>query len=103
MVDEFGAGDLGGLSTERQRDMTHGFYYYGRKNYSGLIIFEKRKKLRWTREYLATQIQLLGYDMSGNMLSKIELGYRPIYDYELLYISKALGLPITQLLPDCIV
>jgi transcriptional regulator with XRE-family HTH domain len=54
-------------------------------------------KPRVTQNELAARLQTMGIDIDRPMLSKIENGVRPIYDYEVLALSQALKIPVSQL------
>jgi transcriptional regulator with XRE-family HTH domain len=53
---------------------------------------------RVTQNELAARLQVLDVDLDRTMLSKIENGIRPIYDYEIIAIAKALKLDYSWLL-----
>lgn len=49
-----------------------------------------REKAGFTQEYLATQLQLSGCDVTRSSVAKIEVGQRHIYPDEILSIQKIL-------------
>ncbi|WP_243446417.1 helix-turn-helix domain-containing protein [Romboutsia weinsteinii] len=50
-----------------------------------------------SQEQLIAQLNLLGLDLDRTSLSRIENYNREVYDYELVYLSKALNINITDL------
>jgi len=50
-----------------------------------------------TQNELAARLQTLGIAIDRTMLSKIESGFRPVYDFELEALARALRIPLTQL------
>ena len=50
-----------------------------------------------TQEDLARKMQLMGMDMTGLIISRIEKGQRHVCDAELLMLSKALGVSMDWL------
>ena len=59
-----------------------------------------RKKAGLSQEELAAKIQLAGLDMRQQAVSRIETGSRVVPDYELLYLCRALHVPLDVLLPE---
>ncbi|MGL4914329.1 MAG: helix-turn-helix domain-containing protein [Romboutsia sp.] len=53
-----------------------------------------RKKMGFSQESLTAKLNLLGLDIDRSALSRIESHNREVYDYELVYFSKALNLSI---------
>ncbi len=49
-------------------------------------------KPRVTQEELAARLQVMGIHIDRTKIAKIENGTRPVYDYELTAIAKALKL-----------
>ena len=58
-------------------------YENGKLNAVGSLLKEYRHKSKFTQEYICSNMQLLGIDMSVNSLKKIEQGKRIIKEYEL--------------------
>jgi len=52
-----------------------------------------------TQNALAAKAQLLGMSIDRAGIAKIELGLRTVTDIELIALSKALHVPIMQLMP----
>jgi len=44
---------------------------------------------------LVARLQLLGVSIDQSAISKIEAGQRPVFDYELAALAKALKVPVT--------
>ena len=65
------------------------------------LIGENLKKFRllngFSQEQLIAQLNLLGLDLDRTSLSRIENQNREVYDYELVYFSKALKINIVEL------
>lgn len=68
------------------------------------LIGENLRNIRLThglsQEQLIAQLNLLGLDLDRTSLSRIENQNREVYDYELMYFSKALKIDITDLFKD---
>ena len=62
------------------------------------ILLELRTKQGLSQEQLAAKIQLAGLNLNQKAISRIETGDRVVPDYELIFFSEALGVPIEQLL-----
>lgn len=63
----------------------------GKKNICGKRIKESRKKLGLSQEDLAARLQVGGVIIERNSISRIESGERFVADYELLVLSRILG------------
>ncbi len=55
----------------------------------GKKIVDLRLKKGWTQEQMSAKLQLCGLDISRATLSKIELGTRQVYYWEVKYFAKA--------------
>lgn len=68
------------------------------------LVGENLRKTRLTnglsQEQLIAQLNLLGLDLDRTSLSRIENQNREVYDYELVYFSKALKINILDLFND---
>lgn len=73
-------------------------YTDGRANASGCKIKEHREAAGLSQEELAARLQLAGLNLNQKAVSRIETGERVVPDYELLYFSKVLSVPISDLL-----
>jgi transcriptional regulator with XRE-family HTH domain len=58
-----------------------------------------RYDLGWSQEQLAAKLGRLGWDISRGTLAKIEAGVRCVSDFELLMLSRTLGVGIEDLFP----
>jgi transcriptional regulator with XRE-family HTH domain len=74
--------------------------HVGRKNLIGprLRAARMRGKTVITQQDLSARLAVLGVDMDRTAISKIEAGERIVADFELLAISKALGVSVEWLL-----
>lgn len=78
-------------------------YIDGKCNASGHKIKELREAAGLSQEELAAQLQLLGLNLNQKAISRIETGDRVVPDFELIYLSEALGVPIISLFErDCV-
>ena len=74
--------------------------YNGKKNVSGDRIREARLKRRLTQEDFAAKLQIAGVTIERDSISRIEIGTRFVADYELMIISKVLGVTVEWLLSE---
>ena len=65
--------------------------YKGRKNLSGDRVNEARARRKNTQEDLAARLQIEGVTMERDSVSRIEIGTRFVTDYELVVLSRVLG------------
>ncbi len=73
-------------------------YCNGRSNASGQKIKELREAAGLSQEQLAAQIQLAGLNINQKAISRIETGDRVVPDFELIFFSEVLAVPICALL-----
>ncbi|MDO4320993.1 MAG: helix-turn-helix transcriptional regulator [Lachnospiraceae bacterium] len=73
-------------------------YEGGRCNASGKKIKELREAAGLSQEQLAAKIQLAGLNLNQKAISRIETGERVVPDFELLFFSEVLAVPIDKLL-----
>lgn len=71
--------------------------YHGKKNVSGDRIREARLKRRLTQEDLAAKLQIESVIMERDSVSRMEIGTRFVTDYELMVLSKVLGVSMQWL------
>ena len=71
--------------------------YHGKKTVSGDRIREARLKRRLTQEDLAAKLQIEGVIMERDSVSRMEIGTRFVTDYELMVLSKVLGVSMQWL------
>lgn len=72
----------------------------GRCNIAGIQIKLSRENLKLSQEQLAVKIQLLGYNITQQSISRIETGDRLVADFELKYFAQALNVSILYLLGE---
>ena len=70
----------------------------GTNNLSGPKIAEVRKAKKLSQRKLAIRMQLLGFDVDHYFIRRVENGERFVTDIDLVIFSRALGVPITELL-----
>ena len=75
-------------------------YKDGKCNASGSRIRELREAAGLSQEQLAAKIQLAGLNLNQKAISRIETGERVVPDFELLYFSEALDVPVCSLLDE---
>lgn len=71
--------------------------FHGKKNVSGDRIREARLKRRLTQEGLAAKLQIEGVIMERDSVSRMEISTRFVTDYELMVLSKVLGVSLKWL------
>lgn len=71
-----------------------------KRNLIGTNLKNIRKHNNLSQEQLIAQLNLLGLDLDRTSLSRIENHNREVYDYELVYFSKALKVNILDLYKD---
>ncbi|RRJ97108.1 XRE family transcriptional regulator [Opitutaceae bacterium TAV4] len=69
------------------------------KNVIGGMLRRVRSEQDISQDDLALRCQLLGWNIARDTITRIEGGKRLVSDYELLIISKVLGIPVTSLFP----
>ncbi len=70
----------------------------GNKNIIGARIEAKRKEMGMKQKELLARLQVEGMDINASGLSKLEGQIRGVFDYELIIISKVLGVSFNWLL-----
>ena len=70
----------------------------GTNNLCGRRIAEIRKGKRLSQRKLATKMQLLGFDVDHYFIRRVENGERFVTDIDLVIFSRALGVPISDML-----
>lgn len=71
-------------------------------NVVGGQVKKLRLKQRLSQQQLAVKMQLQGWNISRDSLASLELLRRRVPDCELMFLSKALGVNITDLFPKSI-
>ncbi len=69
------------------------------KNVSGPQVRKIRYQLKLSQPELAARCQRLGWDISRDIVARIELQTRWVGDFELALLANALKVPISDLIP----
>ena len=72
----------------------------GKKNLISKKLIQLRKQKKLSQRDLAGKLQLAGYDMDKNVITRIETGQRYVTDIELCALSKILNVRIEDLLEE---
>ncbi|MBR4288739.1 MAG: helix-turn-helix transcriptional regulator [Clostridia bacterium] len=72
----------------------------GTNNLSGKRIAQIRKEKKLSQRKLATKMQLLGFDVDHYFIRRVENGERFVTDIDLVIFSRALEIPLNELLLD---
>lgn len=70
----------------------------GTNNLSGKKIALLRKERKLSQRKLAEKMQLMGYDVDHYFIRRVENGERFVTDIDLVIFSRALDIPITDML-----
>ena len=70
----------------------------GKNNLCGAKVAEVRKRANKSQRQLADELQLLGLDVDKNAIQRIEAGKRFVTDIEIVFLSQALRISVTELL-----
>ena len=70
----------------------------GQNNICGNNIAKYRKELGLSQRTFAEQLQMLGLQIEKNAIQRMESGKRFITDIELVYLAKALGKSLDELI-----
>ena len=70
----------------------------GQKNLIADNLIELRKTHHISQRLLAYKLQLAGYDMDKNVITRIETNKRYVTDIELKALAQVLGVPVEDLL-----
>lgn len=68
-------------------------------NITGRQIAKLRTEKGLSQDQLAGKCQRIGWDASRNIVAKIESGIRCVSDQEILLLSQALGVSVSDLFP----
>ena len=68
-------------------------------NITGRQIAKLRNEKGYSQDQLAVKCQRMGWDVSRNIVAKIESGIRCVSDQEILLLSQALGVSVSDLFP----
>lgn len=66
----------------------------------GEKVAEYRILNNWSQPELAAQLQLLGCDLTGDMIGKIEIGYRRVSIFEIDCLVKVFGITYNDLFAE---
>ena len=69
------------------------------RNIVGPQVMAQRCRLGWSQPVLAAKCQLAGWDISRDIVARIELRIRWVADFELILLARVLGVEIANLLP----
>ena len=69
----------------------------GRNNICGENIAKFRKETGISQRQLAERLQVLGLDIEKNAIQRMESGQRFITDIEMVYLAKAFGKNLSEL------
>ena len=72
----------------------------GTNNLTGQKITEIRKSKKLSQRKLAAKMQLLGFDVDHYFIRRVENGERFVTDIDLVIFSRALDVPITDLIAN---
>lgn len=72
----------------------------GTNNLCGRRIAAIRKEKKISQRKLAVKMQLLGFDVDHYFIRRVENGERFVTDIDLVIFSRALNVPITDLLRE---
>ena len=72
----------------------------GKKNLISKNLIKARLNKGLSQRGLARELQLAGYDMEKNVITRIETGQRYVTDIELTALSKVLNVRIDVLIED---
>lgn len=70
----------------------------GTNNLCGKKIAEIRKLKKLSQRKLAAKMQLLGFDVDNYFIRRVENGERFVTDIDLVIFSRALEVPITEII-----
>ena len=70
-----------------------------RMNVCGPQVSRLRTALGWSQPTLAAKCQLAGWDVSRDIIARIEGQVRWVGDFELAALAKVLGVPLEKLYP----
>lgn len=70
----------------------------GTNNLTGHKIAQIRKAKKLSQRKLAAKMQLLGFDVDHYFIRRVENGERFVTDIDLVIFSKALEVPISEIL-----
>jgi len=72
----------------------------GNRNLVSKRLIELRKERKWSQRDLARMLQLAGYDMDKNVITRIETNKRYVTDIELQAFHQVFGVGYDYLMKD---
>ena len=72
----------------------------GTNNVCGKRLAEIRKSKKLSQRKLAAKMQLLGFDVDNYFIRRVENGERFVTDIDLVIFSRALEVPISEILNE---
>ena len=69
------------------------------RNVVGPQVRTLRSRRGWSQPVLAAKCQLAGWDISRDIIARIELRIRWVADFELILLARVLDVEVTALLP----
>lgn len=67
-------------------------------NICGAYICRYRRQMKLSQKKLADLLQIYGLDVDKNVIQRVECGKRFVTDIELVKISRAMKIPVNELL-----
>lgn len=68
-------------------------------NISGPQVIRLRTARDWSQEQLAARCQLAGWDVSRDIIARIEAGIRAVTDRDLAHLARVFDVPLRDLYP----
>ena len=73
------------------------------RNIVGPVVRELREKQNLTQSDLVTKLNLLGWDVSRDIVARIEGQIRWVADFEIVKLAASLGVEYTELLRQSVI
>lgn len=68
-------------------------------NLSGLQVLRLRTERDWSQEQLAARCQRVGWDVSRDIIARIEAGIRAVTDRDLAFLAQVFDVSLRELYP----
>jgi len=75
-------------------------FHTSEKNVCGPSVARIRNQHGWSQSELAAKCQLIGWDISRDIIARIEGRVRWVGDYELAFLARVLGVSMVDLMPS---
>ena len=75
-------------------------FHTDRKNACGPLVARFRNQAGLSQTDLAAKCQLIGWDVSRDIIARIEGQVRWVGDFELALLARALQVPMLELMPE---